>query len=49
METRWSWVQPLYSTLASSELRYMYEVYNRGEEIGFRTQDEMCLVLTIYH
>ena len=24
-----SWVQQLYSTMASSELRDMYEVYNR--------------------
>ena len=29
METRWSWVQPLHSTMASSELRDIYEVYNR--------------------
>ena len=29
METRWSWVEPLHSTMTSSELRDMYEVYNR--------------------
>ena len=29
METRWSWVQLLHSTVASSELGDMYEVHNR--------------------
>ena len=29
METMMSWVQPLHSTLASSELSDMYEVYNK--------------------
>ena len=32
METRWSWVQPLHSTVASSEIRDMYGVYNRERE-----------------
>ena len=29
METKWSWVEPLDSTMESSELRDMYDLYNR--------------------
>ena len=51
MEIEQSWVQPLHSTLASSELRDIYEVYNRGEKIGFQTQEVevVLVVLTIYY
>ena len=49
METNWSWVQPLHSTVASSELRDMYAVYNREvSKIGFRTQDIMPSSVTTY-
>ena len=40
METRWSWVQPLDSTVASSELRYIYEIYNR--EVGKLGFESAC-------
>ena len=49
MDTMWSWVQPLHSILASSDLRDMYEVYNRGEKFGYQTQDVGLAVLTTYH
>ena len=29
METRWSWVQPLHSTVASSEIRDIYVVIEK--------------------
>ena len=35
METRWSLVQPIHSIVASRELRYIYEVYNREVRSGF--------------
>ena len=36
METRRSWVQPLHSTMPSSELRDMYKVYNKEvRNLGF--------------
>ena len=38
METRWSWVQPLHSRVASIELRDIYEVYNKEvRNLGFES------------
>ena len=44
METKWSWVQPLHSTVASSELRDIYEVYNREREREIAQMDVAQLV-----
>ena len=50
METMWSWVQPLHSTMASSELRDFYEVYNREVRIfGIELKILVLVVLATYH
>ena len=43
METTQSWAQPLHSTVASSELRDIYEVYNKEvRKLGFKPKTQ-CL------
>ena len=47
METRRAWVLPLHFIVASSELRDMYEIYNREvRKLGFEPKTSASSVTT---
>ena len=48
IETRWLWVQALHSTMTSSELSNIYEVYNKEvRKLGF--EPKTFVGSTTYH